>query len=149
MITDLSLASIELAGDTSGPLFAHLFPEGPQAITFAPIATELQLVRCLRERLEGHPLQARFDPLLGKATEAVGEAERRLAAALDAEAAAWARTRKAEMAWRLRARLTRAALERALDGVRRPELLEAAERLLPAVDHAPSAPAPILARRQH
>jgi len=148
-IGDLSLATLALAGDTGAPMFTRLFPEGPQAYVFAPIDRELQLVRELRERLEGHPLEARFAPLIEADSRAVAEAERRLAAALDEEAAAWARTRKAEMAWRLRSRLARKALERALREAGHPELLPPLDRLLAPAEPAPSGTAPVSSRREH
>lgn len=148
-ITDLSLATLALAGDTRDPLFSRLFPEGPQGYTFAPVDKELELVACLRERLDGHPLQAQFDPQLEAGSRAVAEAEKQLARSLDEEAAAWARTRKAEMAWRLRSRLARNALERVFREAGRPDLVEAMDRLLTPQEPAHGEPALVAARRQH
>lgn len=135
-IAALSLAALELGGtDTRDPLFARLFPEGPQAYTCAPVEEELRLVRELRDRLRGHPLEEAWDEPLAEGSREVEAAGRKLAAALDEEARAWARLRNAEIAWRLRARLARAALERYLAGRDR-ALLDTFDRLLPLPDGA-------------
>jgi hypothetical protein len=112
-IADLSLVALDLGGgQTSAPLFTRLFPEGPQAYTCAPLEEELRLVRLLRERLEGHPLRERFDQALATRTANVERTSATLTSALEEEARAWARLRRAEIAWLLRASLARATLAR-------------------------------------
>jgi hypothetical protein len=112
-IADLSLVALDLGGGhTSAPLFTRLFPDGPQAYTCAPLEEELRLVRELRERLEGHPLRERFDEALAENAAAVERTSAALTAALEEEARAWARLRRAQIAWLLRARLARATLAR-------------------------------------
>ncbi|WP_373044628.1 hypothetical protein [Vulgatibacter sp.] len=136
-IADLSLAALDLTrGDSRDPLFIRLFPDGPQAYTCVPIEEEVRLVHELRERLHGHPLQARYDPALRAGCQAVERASAKLAAVLEQEADAWARCRKAEISWRLRGRLARATLDRQLRDAGEPELLQTIDRLLPLPESA-------------